>query len=103
MRPFAFGRSCHVASRPSTDRLLAGLLAAMVSHGVRAKSRALTHNINPGVLSDMGKGEEWPASNAAHLAKLLKTEIYIQAFDPNQVQADRMVSISTVSTCCANR
>jgi multimeric flavodoxin WrbA len=45
----------------STDRLLADLLAAMVTHGVKGEIvRALDHDIKPGVLSDMGKGDDWP-------------------------------------------
>jgi multimeric flavodoxin WrbA len=45
----------------STDRLLADLLAAMVTHGVKGEIvRALDHDVKPGVLSDMGKGDDWP-------------------------------------------
>ncbi|MER9653594.1 NAD(P)H-dependent oxidoreductase [Mesorhizobium sp. M0152] len=66
MRLKAFALNCTLkmpgdAEPSSTDRLLADLLSAMVPHGVTAEiARALDHDIRPGVLSDMGKGDDWP-------------------------------------------
>jgi multimeric flavodoxin WrbA len=62
----AFALNCTLKTtndkeQSSTDRLLADLLAAMVTHGVKGEIvRALDHDIKPGVLSDMGKGDDWP-------------------------------------------
>lgn len=45
----------------STDRMLAELTKALITHDVECETaRALAHNIKPGVLSDMGEGDDWP-------------------------------------------
>jgi multimeric flavodoxin WrbA len=45
----------------STDLLAGQLLAALAEHGVTGESiRAVDHAISPGVLTDMGEGDEWP-------------------------------------------
>jgi multimeric flavodoxin WrbA len=62
----AFALNCSLKTpddkeKSSTDRLLADLLAAFVRHGVKGEIvRALDHDIRPGVVSDMGKGDDWP-------------------------------------------
>jgi multimeric flavodoxin WrbA len=46
----------------STDKMIADLLAAMAAHGATGEVvRAVDHDIRPGVLSDMGEGDAWPA------------------------------------------
>ena len=66
MQLTAFALNCSLKAssdkeRSSTDRLLADLLAALVPYQVKGKIvRALDHDIKPGVLSDMGKGDDWP-------------------------------------------
>lgn len=45
----------------STDRMLGDLLSALEEHDVKGEIvRALDFDIRPGVLSDMGYGDEWP-------------------------------------------
>lgn len=62
----AFALNCTLKSsddgeKSSTDRLLANVLAVLKPHGVDGEIvRALDHDIKPGVLSDVGKGDEWP-------------------------------------------
>ena len=58
----------------STDRMLADLLAALAEHGVSGTiERALDHDIKPGVLSDMGKGDDWPKLRK----KIVAADIFI--------------------------
>ncbi len=59
----------------STDKLLSDLIAALGEHGVTAEKpiRALDHDIKPGVLSDMGKGDGWPKLRE----KILAADIFI--------------------------
>jgi multimeric flavodoxin WrbA len=63
----AFALNCSLKAsddeeRSSTDRMLSDLLAALQQHGVKGEIvRALDHDIRPGVLSDEGEGDEWPA------------------------------------------
>jgi multimeric flavodoxin WrbA len=63
----AFALNCSLKAsddeeRSSTDRMLSDLLAALKQHGVKGEIvRALDHDIRPGVLSDEGEGDEWPA------------------------------------------
>ena len=57
-----------------TDKVLADLLSALKCHGVTGETvRALDHDIKPGVLSDMGKGDDWPALGR----KILAADIFI--------------------------
>jgi multimeric flavodoxin WrbA len=59
----------------STDRLLSDLIAALGEHGVTAPRpvRALDHDVKPGVLSDMGKGDGWPKLRE----KILAADIFL--------------------------
>jgi hypothetical protein len=46
----------------STDKLLNDMLAAMEAYGVQGEVvRVADHDIKPGVRSDEGPGDEWPA------------------------------------------
>ncbi|MFN6941367.1 MAG: flavodoxin family protein [Parvibaculum sp.] len=63
----AFALNCSLkpssaAETSSTDKMLADLLDAFEPHGVTGEIvRALDHDIKPGVESDMGEGDGWPA------------------------------------------
>ena len=62
----AFGLNCSLkssAEASSTDKLLGEVLAALGSHGVTSTGtvRVTDRNICPGVTSDEGNGDEWPA------------------------------------------
>jgi multimeric flavodoxin WrbA len=62
----AFALNCSLkssAEASSTDKLLGEVFAALESHGVSAKGtvRVADHLIRPGVSSDEGDGDEWPA------------------------------------------
>jgi multimeric flavodoxin WrbA len=58
----------------STDRMLAELTKALASHDVGCETvRALAHDIKPGVLSDMGDGDDWPKLRK----KILEADIFI--------------------------
>ena len=48
--------------KSSTDRMLTEILAALKKHGVTSKPpvRVLDNDVKPGVLSDMGEGDDWP-------------------------------------------
>ncbi len=53
----------------STDKLLNDLLAAMAPHGVTGDIvRIVDHDIKPGVTSDEGEGDAWPALRRRILA-----------------------------------
>jgi multimeric flavodoxin WrbA len=53
----------------STEKLIGEMLAALKSHGVTGTSvRAADYNILPGVTSDEGEGDDWPALRAQLLA-----------------------------------
>ncbi|HEY4192995.1 MAG TPA: NAD(P)H-dependent oxidoreductase [Mesorhizobium sp.] len=75
----AFALNCSLKAsgdeeKSSTDRMLSDLLAALKPHGVKGEIiRALDHDIKPGVLSDMGKGDEWPKLRA----RILAADIFI--------------------------
>jgi multimeric flavodoxin WrbA len=48
--------------KSSTDSLLKQLMDALEKHGAKgATVRAVDHNIKPGVKSDEGEGDDWPA------------------------------------------
>ncbi|MCO6387632.1 flavodoxin family protein [Aliihoeflea sp. 40Bstr573] len=63
----AFALNCSLkpssaAETSSTDKMLADLLDAFEPHDVTGEIvRALDHDIKPGVESDMGEGDGWPA------------------------------------------
>ncbi len=65
LKAFALNCSLKPSSKEkqsSTDRMLADLLAALAEHGVSGGiERAVDHDIKPGVLSDQGEGDAWPA------------------------------------------
>ncbi|AEH87462.1 flavodoxin family protein [Mesorhizobium opportunistum] len=79
MQLTAFALNCSLKAsddkeKSSTDRLLADLLAALVPHGVKGEIvRSLDHDIKPGVLSDMGKGDDWPKLRQ----KILAADIFV--------------------------
>ena len=63
----AFALNCSLKTsgadeKSSTDRLLSDLIAALGKHAVTAGKivRAADKNIKPGVLSDEGRGDDWP-------------------------------------------
>lgn len=62
----AFALNCSLKTtedeeKSSTDRMLSDLLAALKEHDATGEiARAVDHDIRPGVLSDEGKGDEWP-------------------------------------------
>ena len=58
----------------STDKMLTDLLAALEPHDVTGEIvRALDHDIKPGVESDMGDGDGWPALRE----KIIAADIFI--------------------------
>ena len=58
----------------STDRLIGDLFAAMRPHGITGETvRVADHDVKPGVLSDMGPGDAWPALRA----KVLAADIFV--------------------------
>lgn len=82
----AFALNCSLKSsasseRSSTDRLIADLFDALNAHGVAGTvERAADRNIKPGVTSDEGSGDEWPAIREQILAAdifILGTPIWL--------------------------
>ncbi|TPK40215.1 NAD(P)H-dependent oxidoreductase [Mesorhizobium sp. B2-5-4] len=75
----AFAINCSLKAsddreKSSTDKLIADLLAALKPHGVEGEVvRALDHDIKPGVLSYMGKGDNWPGLRE----KIVAADIFI--------------------------
>ena len=75
----AFAMNCSLKAsgdkeKSSTDKIIADLLSALKPHGVKGKVvRALDHDIKPGVLSDMGKGDDWPKLRE----KIIAADIFI--------------------------
>ncbi len=60
--------------KSSTDKIIADLLSALKPYGVKGEVvRALDHDIKPGVLSDMGKGDDWPKLRQ----KIVAADIFI--------------------------
>lgn len=58
----------------STDKMIADLLAALAPHGVSGETaRVADHDVKPGVESDMGGGDEWPALRK----KIVAADIFI--------------------------
>jgi multimeric flavodoxin WrbA len=55
-------KSASTKDKSSTQALLEDLLDALGKHGAAgAIVRAVDHNIKPGVMSDEGEGDDWPA------------------------------------------
>ncbi|RVB21812.1 NADPH-dependent oxidoreductase, partial [Mesorhizobium sp. M7A.F.Ca.CA.001.07.2.1] len=75
----AFALNCSLKAsndreKSSTDRLLADVLAALMQYEVKGEIvRALSHDIKPGVLSDMGEGDDWPKLRE----KILAADIFV--------------------------
>ncbi len=77
----AFALNCSLKSsdaeeRSSTDRLLGDLAAALGQYEVETPEqplRAADRNIKPGVLSDEGEGDDWPAIRT----KILAADIFL--------------------------
>lgn len=75
----AFALNCTLKTskteeKSSTDKLLTDLMAALKPHGVAGEVvRALDYEIRPGVLSDMGEGDEWPGLRQ----KIMAADIFI--------------------------
>ncbi|TGU96550.1 NADPH-dependent oxidoreductase [Mesorhizobium sp. M00.F.Ca.ET.151.01.1.1] len=75
----AFAINCSLKAsgdkeKSSTDKIIADLLAALKPHGVKGQVvRAVDHDIKPGVLSDMGKGDDWPGLRE----KIVAADIFI--------------------------
>lgn len=81
----AVALNCSLKPSPapsSTDTLLGQLNTALEGHGVRTGGivRVADHDVKPGVESDMGAGDEWPAIREQILAAdifLLGTPIWM--------------------------
>ena len=75
----AFALNCSLKptkdeEKSSTDRMLSDLLGALNEHDVAGDIvRAVDHDIKPGVLSDEGNGDEWPALRK----KIVAADIFI--------------------------
>ena len=75
----AFALNCSLKAsgdkeKSSTDKIIPDLLSALKPHGVTGEViRALDHDIKPGVLSDMGKGDDWPKLRE----KIVAADIFI--------------------------
>ena len=75
----AFALNCSLkgskaSEKSSTDKMIADLFDALKPHGVSGTSeRAADYDIKPGVLSDEGAGDEWPALRK----KILAADIFI--------------------------
>ena len=74
----AFAVNCSLKSSPdqsSTDKLLGEVLAALATHGVSSAgtARMADLDIRPGVSSDEGDGDEWPAVRR----KILDADIFV--------------------------
>lgn len=75
----AFGMNCTLKRWPetsSTQKILDQLLHALETHGVEvAGTRVADHDIKPGVRTDEGKGDAWPALRR----KVLDADILVLA------------------------
>jgi multimeric flavodoxin WrbA len=75
----AFALNCSLKSsdaseKSSTDKMLADLLSAFDEHDVDGEIvRVLDHEVKPGVLSDMGEGDDWPKLRA----RIVEADIFI--------------------------
>lgn len=58
----------------STQRMIDAVFTELGTHGVTGKTvRVVEQNVKPGVLSDMGEGDDWPAIRAA----IVEADIFI--------------------------
>jgi multimeric flavodoxin WrbA len=82
----AFALNCSLRgtgsdSPSSTDKMIGDLLASLRPHGVTGEiERVADHDVKPGVLSDMGEGDDWPALRSRVLAAdifILGTPIWL--------------------------
>lgn len=68
----ALALNCSLKPSPapsSTEKILGEVLAALSEHGVSGSSiRVVDHDVKPGVETDMGDGDEWPAIRERILA-----------------------------------
>lgn len=77
----AFALNCSLkpstdSDESSTDKMIADLFEALAPHGVSGTYlRAADFDIKPGVTSDEGDGDEWPALRA----KILEADIFVLA------------------------
>ncbi|APH70362.1 flavodoxin family protein [Aquibium oceanicum] len=75
----AFALNCSLKSgaeqeSSSTDKMIDDIFAALAKHGVVGETvRAVDQNILPGVLSDMGQGDDWPRLRE----KIVQSDIFI--------------------------
>ena len=73
----AFAINCTLKASPSEsscEQLLAETLAELERHGVTGEQlRAVDYNIKPGVTSDEGEGDDWPAIRQ----KVLDADIFL--------------------------
>ncbi|MCX2721542.1 flavodoxin family protein [Roseibium salinum] len=75
----AFALNCSLKSasdneRSSTDKMLDDLLSALARFGVKSEVvRAVDENLKPGVLSDMGDGDDWPRLRG----KIVDADIFV--------------------------
>lgn len=73
----AFAINCTLKSTPdesSCERLLSETLAELERHGVTGEQiRAVDYDIKPGVTSDEGEGDDWPAIRQ----KILDADIFL--------------------------
>jgi multimeric flavodoxin WrbA len=69
-------KSASAKEKSSTESLLRQLMDALEKHGANgAIVRAVDHNIKPGVKSDEGEGDDWPALRQ----RVLNSDILIMA------------------------
>jgi len=63
MRALAINCTLSPSPQPSSTALLnSQVLAELASHGITGEQiRIVDHDVRPGVLDDMGDGDEWPA------------------------------------------
>ncbi|WP_265499699.1 flavodoxin family protein [Paracoccus beibuensis] len=75
----AFALNCSLRGsgsdeKSSTDRMILDLLEAMRPHGITGEvERVADHDVKPGVLSDMGPGDAWPALRS----RIIAADIFI--------------------------
>jgi multimeric flavodoxin WrbA len=75
----AFALNCSLRSSgsdhpSSTDRMIGDLLSAMRPHRITGEvARVADYDVKPGVLSNMGEGDEWPKLRA----RILAADIFI--------------------------
>ncbi len=75
----AFALNCSLRTsasdqQSSTEKMISDLLAALAPHGITGEvERVADHEVKPGVLSDMGPGDDWPQLRA----RILASDIFI--------------------------